>query len=83
MLDLQRVHRLLEVRRGTLNLHRVTDCERAVREADRRDADLPEEMEDLADLRPLHGTAHAWARRDKYIGGCFADICTSTPEEKS
>src|SRR5713226_6245555 len=58
MFDLQRVHGLLEVRRGTLDLHVVADRERTVREADRRDADLPEEVEDFSDLLPFHPHAN-------------------------
>src|SRR5207249_4483130 len=52
--DLQRVHGLLDVRRRTLDLDRVADRERAVREPDRRDPDVAEEVEDLADLLPFH-----------------------------
>jgi hypothetical protein len=55
VLDLQRVDRLLEVRRGSLDLDRVADRDPAVRQANCGDADFPEEMEDLADFGPLHG----------------------------
>ena len=58
MFDLQRVHGLLEVRRRTLDLHVVTDREGTVRETDRRDADLPEEVEDFSDLLPFHPHAN-------------------------
>jgi len=54
MFDLQRVHGLLDVRRGPLNLHGVTDREGTVGEFDRRDLDVAEIMEDLADLLPFH-----------------------------
>jgi len=52
--DLQRVHGLLDVRRRTLDLDRVADRKRTLREADRRDPDVGEEVEDLADLLPFH-----------------------------
>jgi len=54
VLDLQRVDRLLEVRRRSLDLHRVADRERAVRQLDCRDADLPVEVEDLAHFLAFH-----------------------------
>jgi hypothetical protein len=52
--DLESVHRLLEVRRGSLDHHGVSDGDRSVREPDRRDPDLPEEVEDLSDLSAFH-----------------------------
>jgi len=51
--DLQRIHGLLQVRRRSLDLHRVTDRDSIVREADCRDADLPIEVEDFADFLPF------------------------------
>jgi hypothetical protein len=54
MLDLQRVHGLLEVRGGTLDLDAVADREGTVREPDRGHADFPEEVEDFSDLLPFH-----------------------------
>jgi small nuclear ribonucleoprotein len=60
MLDLQRVHGLFEVRRRTLDLHVVANRERAVRESDRRDANLAEEVEDFSDLLPFHPPANRW-----------------------
>jgi len=54
MFDLQRVHGLLEVRRGTLNLHRVSHREGTVRELDRGDSEMAEKVEDLAYLLPFH-----------------------------
>jgi len=54
VLDLQRVDPLLQVRRGPLNRHRVADRERAVREPDCTDADLPIKVEDLADFLSFH-----------------------------
>src|SRR6266699_309919 len=52
--DLQRVDRLLDVRRGSLDLHRIADRERVVRQLDCRDADLPVEVEDLAHFLAFH-----------------------------
>jgi len=60
MLDLQPVHGLLEVRRGTLDLHGVADREGPVREPDRGHADVPEEVEDFPDLLPFHPPANGW-----------------------
>jgi len=54
MFDLQRVHGLLEVRRGPLDLHGVSNRKGAVGKLDRRDPDVAEEVEDLADLLPFH-----------------------------
>jgi len=54
MFDLQRVHGLLEVRRRPLDLHGVSHRKGAVGELDRRDPDVAEEVEDLADLLPFH-----------------------------
>jgi hypothetical protein len=54
MLDLQRVHRLLEVRRRPLDHDQVAHREGTVREPDRGDADVAVEVEDLADLLPFH-----------------------------
>jgi small nuclear ribonucleoprotein len=60
MLDLQRVHGLLEVRRGTLDLDAVADREGPVREPDCCDADLPEEVENFSDFLPFHPHANRW-----------------------
>jgi len=68
VLDLERVHGLLDVRRGPLDLHDVPDGDRAVREPDRRDADVAEVVENLADLLSFH-PYRAWAARDKYVPG--------------
>jgi hypothetical protein len=57
VLDLQRVDGLLDVRRRTLDLDLVSDRDAAVRQADRRDADVPVVMEHFPDLLPLHRIA--------------------------
>jgi len=54
VLDLQRLDRLFEVRRRSLDLHDVPDRERTVRQPDRGDADLAVEVEDLADFLAFH-----------------------------
>jgi len=54
MFDLHRVYGLFDVRRGPLNLDRVSDREGTVCEFDRGDLDVAEVVEDLADLLSFH-----------------------------
>jgi hypothetical protein len=61
--DLHSVDDLGEVRRRTLHLDRVADREVSVQEPDGGDADLPIEMEDLADFHPIRHKARRGCSR--------------------
>ena len=56
--DLKGIDRLLDVRRRALDLYLVPDRDRAVRQTDRRDAEVSIVVEHLPDLPPLHRITH-------------------------